>query len=115
MRVWTSAGLVCAAALLGLGSDAHAHQLNVFASTDCETVLVEAKFSTGRRPVSGEVRISDGENQLLATGTLTENGTLRIPWAELASTSGLLIEVQSGAHDDYWIMTPEDIAKTCQS
>ena len=115
MRKRASAGLVCAAALLGLGSDVQAHQLKVFASTDCKTVLVEAKFSTGRRPVSGEVLILDGENHVLATGTLTENGTLYIPWTELQTSTGLLVEVRTGAHDDYWIMTPEDIAKKCQS
>ena len=111
----TARRLVFVAALLGLGLEANAHQLNVFASTDCESVLVEAKFSTGRRPVSGEVRILDGENRLLATGTLTDKGTLDIPWTELQTSTGLLVEVRSGAHDDYWIMTPEDIAKKCQS
>lgn len=94
---------------------AHAHQLNVFASTDCETVTVEAKFSTGRRPVSGEVRVHDGENRELMTGDLREDGTLSIPLDDLDSETGLLIEVDTGGHDDYWIITPEDIARTCQS
>ena len=36
---------------------AMAHQLNVFAFVEDGSVVVEAKFSTGRIPVSGEVRV----------------------------------------------------------
>jgi len=96
-------------------SSAFAHQLNVFASTDCDVVLVETKFSTGRIPVKGEVRVLDGENTLLLHLELGEDGTVRVPLAELDSTTGLLIEVDTGNHDDYWILPPEDIARKCQS
>ncbi len=104
-----------AAFTLGTASAALAHQLNVFASTDCDVVLIEAKFSTGRVPVMGEVRILDGENTLLLNLELGVDGTLRVPLAELDAKSGLLIEVDTGDHDDYWILTPEDIARKCQS
>ncbi len=108
--------LMAAAALtVGAASAAFAHQLNVFASTDCEVVLIEAKFSTGRIPVMGEVRVLDGENTLLLNLELGEDGTVSIPLAELDATSGLLIEVDTGNHDDYWILTPEDITRKCQS
>ncbi|MEM0945968.1 MAG: hypothetical protein AAGK37_01070 [Pseudomonadota bacterium] len=107
--------LGCVAALIVLGVTAEAHQLNVFASTDCTTVLVEAKFSTGRRPISGDVQFIDGEDKVLATGTLNDDGTLRVPWTDLDTSTGLLITVSTGAHKDFWIMTPEDIAKKCQS
>lgn len=100
---------------LGTASATLAHQLNVFASTDCEVVLIEAKFSTGRVPVMGEVRILDGEKTLLLNLELGVDGTLSVPLAKLDATTGLLIEVDTGDHDDYWILTPEDIARKCQS
>ena len=104
-----------AALTVGAAPAALAHQLNVFASTDCEIVLIEAKFSSGRIPVLGEVRVLDGKNTLLLTGELGKDGTLRVPLAGLDASTGLLIEVETGDHDDYWILTPEDIAKKCQS
>jgi nickel transport protein len=103
------AGLALAAA------PAQAHQLNVFAATDCETVTVEARFSSGRVPVMGEVRVSDGANAELMRGALGEDGMLRFALADLDASTGLMIEVSSGGHDDYWILTPEDIARACQS
>lgn len=108
--------LVATAALtVGVASAAFAHQLVVFASTDCDVVLVEAKFSNGRIPVTGEVRVLDGQNTLLLRTELGEDGTARVPLAELDSSTGLLIEVDAGNHDDYWILTPEDIAGKCPS
>jgi len=106
---------VLAAGLMLAASDASAHQLNVFASTDCETLLVEAKFSSGRMAVAGEVRISDGEETVLMTGEIGEDGTLAVPMADIPSSTGLLIVVDTGDHDDFWILTPDDIARKCQS
>lgn len=115
MSLRPAALLATAALTLGAASSARAHQLNVFASTDCDVVLIEAKFSTGRVPVMGEVRVLDGENTLLLTRDLGEDGKLTVPLAEVDATTGLLIEVEAGDHDDYWILTPEDIARKCQS
>jgi nickel transport protein len=103
------------AALLAAAPPAAAHGLNVFASTDCETVLVEAKFSNGRRPVSGEVRLLDGRDVLLATAGLGEDGSARIPLDGFDTSGGLLVEVEAAGHEDYWILTPEDIARQCGS
>lgn len=94
---------------------AGAHQLNVFASVDCEAVLVEAKFSNGKAPVKGEVRVRNGENALLSTLALQADGTARFPLDSVDHSSGLMIEVDTGSHDDYWIVTPEDIARNCGS
>lgn len=109
------AAMAAAALIFSAVGSAQAHQLNVFASTDCETVRVEAKFSSGKRPVKGEVRISNGNEALLLTRELGETGIIDIPMAEISSDTGLFIEVDTGGHDDYWIMTPEDIAQKCQS
>ena len=93
---------------------ASAHQLVVFASTDCEAVLVEAKFANGKPVMRGEVEIRGGENELLTTAEVTE-GTAQVPLAELDYSGGLLGLIDTDGHDDYWILTPEDIARKCGS
>ena len=106
----------CAAAMMLISpATAGAHQLNVFATVDCEAVLVEAKFSNGKHPVAGEVRVLDGENTLLTTLALEADGTSRVPLDSVDHSSGLVIEVDVGSHDDYWIVTPDDIARNCGS
>lgn len=107
--------LVAAPLSLSVATPVLAHQLNVFASTDCEVLVIEAKFSTGRIPVIGEVQVKDGEDNLLVTSDLGEDGTLTLPLEGLDATTGLLIEVNTGEHDDYWIMTPDEIASKCRS
>ncbi|MEL7099304.1 MAG: hypothetical protein AAGM84_10795 [Pseudomonadota bacterium] len=102
-------------ALLVAAAPAAAHQLIVFASVDCEAVTVEAKFSNGRVAQAGEVRIKDGENTLQATLGLQKDGTARALLNTLDHSGGLLIEVDTGGHDNYWIVTPEDIARACGS
>ncbi|WP_415919505.1 hypothetical protein [Tateyamaria sp. SN6-1] len=94
---------------------AAAHQLVVFASVNCEAVTVEAKFSSGRVTQKGDVRVLDGANNLLTTLSLNSDGTARVPLADVDHSSGLVIEVDTGSHDNYWIVTPEDIARKCGS
>jgi nickel transport protein len=94
---------------------AAAHQLVVFASVDCEAVTVEAKFSNGRVTQQGDVRVLDGENNLLTTLQLESDGTALVPLDSVDHSGGLLIEVDTGSHDNYWIVTPEDIARKCGS
>ena len=94
---------------------AAAHQLIVFASVDCEGVTVEAKFSNGRVTQQGDVRILDGQNNLQTTLKLERDGTALVPLDSVDHSSGLLIEVDTGSHDNYWIVTPEDIARKCGS
>lgn len=104
------AGLVIAAPVRAV-----AHQLVVFASVDCETVTVEAKFSNGRVTQQGDVRVRDGENNLLKSLQLESDGTALVPLDSVDHSSGLLIEVDTGSHNNYWIVTPEDIARKCGS
>ena len=94
---------------------AAAHQLVVFASDDCEAVTVEAKFSNGKITQQGDVRVLDGENNLLTTLQLQSDGTALVPLDSVDHSGGLLIEVDTGSHDNYWIVTPEDIARKCGS
>ena len=94
---------------------AAAHQLVVFASVDCQAVTVEAKFSNGKVTQQGDVRVLDGENNLLTTLQLESDGTVLVPLDSVDHSGGLLIEVDTGSHDNYWIVTPEDIARKCGS
>lgn len=94
---------------------AAAHQMVVFASVDCEAVTVEAKFSNGNPVQIAEVRVLDGENVLLTTLPIEEDGTATVPLDRVDHNGGLLIEVDTGSHDNYWIVTPDDIARSCQS
>ena len=102
---------ICAVAPIG----AAAHQLTVFASVDCEQVLVEAKFSNGNAVQIADVRVFDVENKLLMTVPINKDGTLAVPLNSVDHEGGLLIEVDPGSHDNYWIITPDDIARSCQS
>lgn len=103
--------MVVAAAPIG----AAAHQMIVFASVDCEAVTVEAKFSNGNAVQQAEVRVLDGDNLLLSTLAINEDGTATIPLSSVDHSGGLVIEVDTGSHNNYWIVTPDDIARSCQS
>ncbi len=104
--------LLIALLMMGWASVSFAHQLNVFAYVKDDTVIVEAKFSTGKIPVSGEVRVHDAENELLVTLRLQKDGSVWFPLDLEVAQGGLLIEVETGeGHDNYWILTPDDIAR----
>ena len=107
--------LCLAAPIAALPMAAAAHKLIVFASVDCEVVQVEAKFSSGRIAQTGKVRVLDGQNDLLATLELSADGTARLPLEDVDHSEGLVIEVDTGSHENYWIVTPEDIARNCGS
>lgn len=99
--------------VLALAGPALAHRVNVFASVEAgdagEEVLVEAKFSTGRIPALGEVRMEDANGALLATYPL-EDGTARFPLDRDAAAGGLSISVTTGDnHEGYWLLTPADL------
>src|SRR6056297_1682422 len=96
---------------LTLAMPAVAHDLRVFASVAGQTVTVESKFSSGRVPTDGEVRVLDAENVVLMTLDIGSGGMTEFPLPAGAAEGGLMIEVDvSEGHSDYWILTPEDIA-----
>lgn len=104
--------LLAILAVVALATTAQAHQLNVFAFVEDGTVVVETRFSNGNHPVSGTVRILNEKQETLLTLSLETDGTVRFPLDRAAAASGLTIEVRtSEGHDDYWILTPEDIAR----
>ncbi len=91
---------------------AAAHKLVVFASVAGEVVNVETKFSTGRIPKSGEVRVFDATEALIRILPLDPDGITSFPLDADAAAGGLMIEVEAGnGHKDYWLLTPNDIAR----
>ena len=105
---WALAALAVAASSVA----AYAHQLNVFAYVEDGQVIVESRFSNGNAPRLGEVQVLDGNSQPVMTLPLTEDGTVSFPLDPSHADTGLLIEVStSGGHDNYWILTPDDIAR----
>ncbi len=101
---------VLATGLSLLTAAASAHQLMVFAAVEGQEVVVETKFSNGKVPKTGTVTVYDGEDKVVGTHALSPNGTARFPLEH--ADSGLRIEVSTGeGHDNYWVLTPDDIAK----
>lgn len=97
--------------MVALALPAAAHKLNVFASVSGETVNVEVKFSNGRAPKSGEIRVLDATESLILEMPLDPDGVTSFPLTEQAK-DGLIIKVKAGhGHEDYWLLTPDDIAK----
>lgn len=102
---------IIALTIIAAASPAAAHKLRVFASVSGDTVNVEAKFSTGRIPKSGEIRVFDASETLILTLPIDADGVTSFPLSEDAA-NGLLIEVEAGeGHENYWLLTPDDIAK----
>lgn len=106
---------LAALAVAASTATALAHQLNVFAFVEDGEVVVESRFSNGNHPHLGEVRVLDAENTPLLTLPLTEGGTVRFPLDPAHAETGLLIEVTTGeGHENYWVLTPEDIARDAE-
>lgn len=94
---------------LAVAAPAAAHRLNVFARVAGEEVVVEAKFSNGNPVKGGDVAVYDGAEALLLTVKTDDLGIARFPLQ--GEATGLRIEMDAGdGHEDYWILTPADIA-----
>ncbi len=88
-----------------------AHDLRVFASVTGEMVTVESKFSSGRVPTDGTIRVLNADNSLIMRLEIGAEGLTEFTLPEGAATTGLMIEVDvSEGHSDYWMLTPDDIA-----
>lgn len=112
--------LITAIAVVGVGvvsaTSALAHQLNVFAFVEDGVVIVESRFSNGNAAQVGEVSVLDGDGAQLLLLPLDEDGTVEFPLDPAHADTGLLIEVRTGeGHDNYWILTPDDIARGSES
>ena len=110
----TGARLAMRAAVVALATivalPAAAHGLRVFASVEGDTVVVEASFSSGRAPAGGEIRVFDASETMIGTVDVQPGGVTRFALPDGAD-SGLMIEVETGGHSDYWMLTPDDVAR----
>jgi nickel transport protein len=106
-RAVIRAALALAATLAAL--PAAAHQLAVFAWVDGPEVVVEGKFSNGRRPTQGTIRVFDADERVIRELPLGPDGTVRFPLA--GGEDGLMIRLETGeGHEGSWILTPADLA-----
>ena len=96
-----------AAIALALPGIAAAHPLLVFASVEGEEVVVEARFANGQPVRAGAMRVTDADGAPVLQLAISSS-PIRFP---LADAEGLMIEVDAGGgHENYWILTPGDIA-----
>ncbi len=112
---WKSA-IAAAGVFLAVTGPAAAHPFNVYARSDCVTLTVKATINDGQAPSEGLVTLTNGDNVVVLTTSLVGNtGIVEIPLDGLDVTGGLRADVVSGAHSDYWVLTPEDLARSCSS
>lgn len=94
--------------MLLLAVNAYGHSLSVFAWVEGDTLMVETRFSSGKIPVSGTITLYDGYDQKLSEHPITGEEFERLPLPNWES--GLKVVSSTGdGHDNYWILTPEDI------
>ncbi|MGR3494750.1 hypothetical protein [Citreimonas sp.] len=95
-----------------LAAPALAHDLRVFARVDGDTVIVETTFSSGRVPTAGEIALTDAEGAPLGTVELDDDGETAFALPDAVRDTGMRIDVTvSEGHQDYWLLTPGDIAR----
>lgn len=115
-RKGVAAAAMAAGIFLAVIGPAEAHPFNVYATTDCVTITVMASINDGQVPSEGAVTLMNGDDVVVATTELVGNsGKVEISLDGLDITGGIRAEVASGAHSDYWVLTPEDMARNCSS
>lgn len=103
-------GLALVAALLS-AVPALAHRLVIYAYAEAGEVVIESNFSNGAAAGAGSITVRDGDGAVLAEMPLSETGVTRFAVPE-GGAEGIAIEVLTDAgHEDYWILTPEDLAQ----
>lgn len=107
---------MAAGIFLAVTGPAAAHPFNVFARSDCVTLTVQASINDGDAPSEGAVTLLNGDNVVVAkTELVGDTGMAEVTLEGLDLTGGVRAEVVSGGHSDYWVLTPEDLARSCSS
>ena len=91
-----------------LGTTVIAHQLSVFAWVEGDIVWVEGRLPKGKHPKMGDVKVYDGQDQLLLKLKLQPDGTASFPLINWETGYRIVVEIGHG-HQSYWILTPYDI------
>ena len=98
------------AALLA-AAPAFAHRLVIYAYAEAGEVVVESEFSNGAPAGNGSIVVTDGDGAVLTEMPLSETGVTRFAVPE-GGDDGIAVEVVTDAgHEDYWILTPEDLSR----
>jgi nickel transport protein len=90
-----------------------AHALGVFVTLNCTSVDVEARYSNGEPARSGTIAIYDDKDDLMTETAVRPGEATRVPFETADAASGFRVVVDTGSHEDYWIVTPEDVTSSC--
>lgn len=114
MGAFRAMGLIRSLALLAVlltAAPALAHRLVIYAYAEAGEVVVESTFSNGAPAGNGSITVKDGAGAVLAEMPLADTGETRFPVPE-GGAEGIAVEVVTDAgHEDYWILTPEDLSQ----
>lgn len=112
MGIIRSMGLIRIMAILAalaVAAPALAHRLVIYAFVEDDVIVLESHFSNGAPAAKGSITVKDGAGELLVEMPLSETGETRFAIPE-GGAEGVAIEVLTDAgHEDYWILTPEDL------
>jgi nickel transport protein len=102
--------IICSAALAAIlvtSATALCHGLSVFAWVEGQRVMVESKFSGGKRPVNATVRVLAPDGRELLTGKTDDQGR----WAfDLPQKTALKIVLEAGTgHRAEWALRAEEV------
>ncbi len=104
-------GILVALFFLIVPITSHAHRVTVFAWVDGETVIVESKFSGGKKVKNGRVTVLDTHGTPLVTGTTSETGEFRFPAPR--SPQELTVRVNAGiGHQGIWVIGAGEFSAT---
>jgi nickel transport protein len=93
--------------ILATSASAWGHGLSVFAWVEGQRVMVESKFSGGKRPVNATVRVLAPDGRELLAGKTDDQGR----WAfDLPQKTALKIVLEAGmGHRGEWTLSAEEV------
>jgi nickel transport protein len=106
-HVLIASAVVCGVWLL-LGSDAHAHRVNIFAWVEGDTVMVECKYPDGTKVHEGVIRVFDSTGRELLNGKTDAKGefSFKVPKPDDLK---IVLEADMG-HRAEWPLSKQDLA-----
>ena len=107
------AALLCGILQLFDTHAAQAHALGVFVTLDCTSIAVDARYSNGKRARAGTISLFDDRDILVVERPVSPDTATRIPFETANMLRGFRVVVDTSSHDDYWIVTPDDLSESC--
>lgn len=90
-----------------------AHALGLFVTLNCTSIDVEARYSNGKPARSGTIALYDDEDDLMTETAVRPGEATRVPIENADAANGFRVVVDTGSHEDYWIVTPDDVISSC--